>query len=216
MKNIGVVRFLGTNCDRDIFNAVKQVGLTPQWLWYEDQFEVSNFDAVILPGGFSYGDYLRSGALAAKAQVMKSIKQAADKGIPVLGICNGFQILCESGLLPGVLLKNQGTRFIDQWVDLELVHSTPYWGGKSVDNCKIPIAHGDGRYYLSSDEIKLFEDEERVWLRYKENPNGSVGNIAGVLNKNKNVAGLMPHPERAMLDWMGTSMGRDFFATLLN
>lgn len=216
MKNVGVVRFLGTNCDRDIWQAAEEVGAKPHWLWYEDNFDCNNFDAVILPGGFSYGDYLRSGALAAKTRVMSSVKDFADSGKPVLGICNGFQILCEVGLLPGVLLKNNGTRFVDKWVDLDLVEGNSFWGGDSINNSNIPVAHGDGRYYVSDDELKRIEDNSQVWLRYRQNPNGSIQDIAGVMNEQKNVAGLMPHPERAMFEWMGSTEGRKFFETLIH
>lgn len=215
MKKIGVVRFLGTNCDRDIWQAVEEVGAKPEWLWYEDQFDTDKYDAVILPGGFSYGDYLRSGALAAKAPVMKSVTEAANKGVPTLGICNGFQILCEVGLLPGVLLKNNGLRFIDKWVDLTVVTGNEHWGSERVSDCNIPVAHGDGCFFIDDEELKSIEDSGQVWLRYKENPNGSKFDIAGVTNKNKNVAGLMPHPERAMFDWMGNSSGRAFFETIV-
>ncbi len=211
MKRVGVVRFLGTNCDRDVFKAIEQVGHTPEWLWYEDSFEVSKYEALVIPGGFSYGDYLRSGALAAKAPVMNSVSEAAKKGVPILGICNGFQILCEAGLLPGVLIKNEGLRFIDQWVKLNLQTPLKSWGGSEIDKCEIPIAHGDGCYFLEPESLKKVMDQDQIWMTYDKNPNGSVADIAGVTNKNKNVAGLMPHPERAMWDWMGSSSGTNFF-----
>mgnify|MGYP001458085494 CR=1 FL=1 len=214
-KNIGVVRFLGTNCDRDVWQAVEDVGLTPQWIWYEDLFNPSDFSAIILPGGFSYGDYIRGGALASRAPVMKSVKQAADKGLPVLGICNGFQILCESGILPGVLLKNQVPRFIDQWVRLEKVNNNPYWN-QTEEEVYIPIAHGEGRFYVDNHTLKSMQDNGQIWLTYKENPNGSVSDIAGITNAAKNVAGLMPHPERAMHKWMGGEQGREFFMGLIS
>lgn len=217
-KKIGIVRFLGTNCDRDVWQAVESVGLEPEWLWYQDRYDLSPYRGIVLPGGFSYGDYLRCGALAAKSPVMSSVQEAADKGIPVLGICNGFQVLCESGLLPGALLKNNSLRFIDKWSSLKLQSTQSQWTGnyKSRSHAVLPIAHGEGRYFISQDEGKALWDNDQVWWTYDENPNGSVDDIAGVLNAQKNVAGLMPHPERAMFDWMGGEDGVDFFSTMLS
>lgn len=213
-KKIGVVRFLGTNCDRDIWQAVEEAGLTPEWLWHADQYDLAEYSGVIIPGGFSYGDYLRCGALASRAQVMKSVYEFAQKGGPVLGICNGFQILCETGLLPGALMQNNSLRFIDKWVDLKMVHQCQSWGGSLQDSFRLPIAHGEGRYYVEDNELKMLQDEGLVWLEYSQNPNGSVNDIAGVMNSGKNVAGLMPHPERALFDWMGGQDGCQFFETL--
>lgn len=226
---VGVIRFLGTNCDSDVFEAAQAAGLDPQWVWYQDQFQPSDYQALFLPGGFSYGDYLRSGALAARAPVMKSVKEAAQKGVPVLGICNGFQILCEAGLLPGVLVQNSHLRFRDEWVDLEIAGSSAFGPERSqakvapeknknqqdevAPSLRLPIAHGDGRYIVTEDELHRLQDADQIWIRYKKNPNGSVDNIAGVTNKN--VAGLMPHPERAFADWMGGNDGRAFFTSLL-
>ena len=214
MSKVGIARFLGTNCDRDVWQAVQAVGLEPLWMWYQDQFDWKGLEAIVVPGGFSYGDYLRSGALASKTAVMKSVVEAAQAGVPVMGICNGFQILCEVGLLPGALVRNESLRFIDEWVDLTLTHANPYWGSSAIADCHIPIAHGDGRFFVDPDQLKEIQDNEQVWLRYKNNPNGSVSDIAGVMNKEKNVVGLMPHPERALFEWMGGSMGTAFFASL--
>ena len=213
MKTVGVLRFPGTNCDRDVFEAVEASGAKAQWLWHADQFDANGFAALILPGGFSYGDYLRAGALAARSPAMKSVREAAGRGVPVLGICNGFQILCESGLLPGVLIRNQGLRFIDDWVELELESAQPYFGRKLAHgvSAKLPIAHADGRFYVESDELKALEDGGQIWWRYRRNPNGATADIAGVMNKAKNVAALMPHPERAMYEWMGGTDGAAFF-----
>lgn len=218
MKKIGVVRFLGTNCDRDIWQAVEGVGARPQWLWYEDRFEFSDLAGIVVPGGFSYGDYLRAGALAAKSPVMESIREAAEGGVPILGICNGFQILCESGLLPGALVQNENLRFIDRWEGLTLENANPHWGSglKSGARIDLPIAHGEGRFYLQPDELKKVEDSEQVWWRYQANPNGSLGDVAGIMNKEKNVAGLMPHPERALFDWMGGVQGLSFFQSMVS
>ncbi len=207
---VGIVRFPGTNCDRDVFEAVAQLGGEPRWLWHQDLFEHKDYSALILPGGFSYGDYLRSGALAARARAMTSVREAAAFGTPVLGICNGFQILCEARLLPGALSRNQGLRFIDEWVELNVVGGRSRFGKKTTSKAalRIPIAHADGRYTVSTDEAKRLADRDQIWLRYKVNPNGSIADIAGVTNETGNVSGLMPHPERALELWMGSCDGR--------
>lgn len=210
-KNIGVLRFLGTNCDKDVFEAVGRVQKKAEWLWYQDLFDYKKYDALIIPGGFSYGDYLRCGALAARAPAMKSVREAAEHGVPVLGICNGFQILCESGLLPGVLMRNQSLRFRDGWVNLNRVSQESSFCSSKIAQVRLPIAHGEGRYYLKDSELKKTQDNNQVWWTYETNPNGSINNIAGVLSAKKNVAGLMPHPERAMEEFMGGTDGVNFF-----
>lgn len=216
MKTIGVVRFLGTNCDTDVFNAINETeSLKAEWLWYEDHFDCDKYDGLVLPGGFSYGDYLRSGALAAKSPVMDSVEEFSKTGKPVLGICNGFQILCERKLVPGALLKNKSLNFVDRWVELKPTTKSSFWA-LNEKNYKIPVAHGDGCYYVSEDKLKELKEKDQIWLTYHENPNGSVADIAGVLNEEKNVAGLMPHPERALYEWMGSSDGVDFFNSFVN
>ena len=215
-KPVGILRFLGTNCDRDVWQAVEATGLKPQWLWFEDQFKVDDYAGFIIPGGFSYGDYLRCGALAAKAPVMKSLHEASAKGYPVLGICNGFQILCEAKMLPGALVRNESRRFIDKWVNLNLANATRWTADKKTNvNLRLPIAHGEGRFVMEEAELKRLFDQEQVWWTYGENPNGSLRDVAGVCNEKKNVCGLMPHPERAMFDWMGSEDGRQIFKALL-
>lgn len=207
MKKIGVVRFLGTNCDQDIFNAFSDIGgLSPQWLWYENEFDIDSIDGVVIPGGFSYGDYLRCGALASKMPVMKSVEAFSKKGGKVLGICNGFQVLCERGLLPGVLMRNEKINFVDKWLTLKSVSQKGNWALKG--SYTMPIAHGEGRYFIPEEDFKHLEANDQIWLKYEINPNGSVSDVAGVLNKEKNVAGLMPHPERAVADWMGGDDGK--------
>jgi phosphoribosylformylglycinamidine synthase len=213
-KPVGVVRFLGTNCDRDVWQAVEAVGATAKWLWFEDRFSPSEVSALIVPGGFSYGDYLRCGALAAKAPVMDGVREAAAKGLPVLGICNGFQILCESGLLPGALVRNESRKFVDKWVELETVNRTWWSADGSASVMKLPVAHGEGRYYIEPEDFKRIEDQGQVWLKYKVSPNGSLHNIAGLSNKEKNVCALMPHPERAIHAWMGSADGMGIMNSL--
>ena len=210
---VGVLRFPGTNCDRDVFEAIEAKGHKAEWLWHADQFDAKAFAKLYLPGGFSYGDYLRAGALAARSPVMKSVREAAAFGVPILGICNGFQILCEAGLLPGVLIRNRTLRFIDDWVGLKLASGQPHFGSsfRPGDEVKLPIAHADGRFYVEEDDYKRLQDQGQIWWTYTQNPNGAVHDIAGVMNERKNVAALMPHPERAMFDWMGGVDGNLFF-----
>lgn len=213
-RKIGVLRFPGTNCDRDVWQAVEMAGDKPQWLWHADQFDSKAFDALYLPGGFSYGDYLRSGALAARAPAMKSLREAVERGVPVLGICNGFQILTEAQLLPGALIKNESLRFNDDWVELNLKSPSSFFasGWRAGQKGRLPVAHADGRYFVEDDELKRLQDNEQIWFTYDSNPNGSIADIAGVKNKKGNVAALMPHPERAMAEWMGGRDGLGFFA----
>lgn len=218
-RPIGVLRFPGTNCDRDLFNAVETAatkGTSPraEWLWHADRFDAKAYEALLLPGGFSYGDYLRPGALAARSPAMNSVREAAERGVPVLGICNGFQILCEAGLLPGVLIRNQSLRFIDAWVDLRLENVNPGFARnlKRGAQARLPIAHGDGRFFVAADELKRLQDNGQIWWTYLDRaPNGSIAGIAGVMNETRNVAALMPHPERAIDDWMGGADGALFF-----
>jgi phosphoribosylformylglycinamidine synthase I len=209
---IGITRFPGTNCDYDIWTFVKELGHQPQWLWHQDHFDPKEVEAVIIPGGFSYGDYLRSGALAARSPVMTSVRDFAGTGRPVLGICNGFQILCEAHLLPGALLRNESLKFQDEWAELEVENPNSFFGKnlKKREKLSLPIAHGDGRFYAAEGELRELEDRGQVWLRYKTNVNGSLHQIAGVMNQMKNVSGLMPHPERALWDWAGGLDGRSF------
>ena len=209
MVRVGIARFLGTNCDADIKKWVDSKSYKSEYLWFEDQFNSLDYDMVIIPGGFSHGDYLRCGALAAKTPVMKSVIEFASKGKPILGICNGFQILCEAGLLPGALLRNDSQKFKDQWVNLKFQQPNTAFSSSVAKNqiIKLPIAHGEGKYYAESETLKQLDDKGQIWLTYESNPNGSALNIAGITNEKRNICGLMPHPERALAGWMGSTDG---------
>lgn len=213
MKTVGVLRFPGTNCDRDVWQAIETVKAKPVWLWHTERFNWKSYQALVVPGGFSFGDYLRTGALAAMSPVMKSLKEAADHGVPILGICNGFQILCETHILPGALLRNECLKFVDSWVDIKIENTKIEWTSNFEKNkkVKLPVAHGEGRFYADEDVLRKLEDHGQVWCRYVGNPNGSLNDIAGVTNEKGNVVALMPHPERAIFDWMGSSDGIRFF-----
>ena len=220
--NAAVITFPGSNCDRDMAVAIEKVtGHAPQRIWHGDADLPSGLDFIALPGGFSYGDYLRAGAMAAKSPVLKAVVAAAGRGVPVLGVCNGFQVLCESGLLPGVLMRNAGQRFICRTVTLETLNtSSPYTNGFSKgDALRIPIAHHDGNYFADQNTLDTLEGEDRVAFRYAEPCNGSQRDIAGILSANGRVLGMMPHPERAIEEAahqnMGGADGRRIFENLL-
>jgi phosphoribosylformylglycinamidine synthase subunit PurQ / glutaminase len=207
---VGVVTFPGTNCDQDIVKMAQAHSYKVIPLWHKDRFEINSVDMVIIPGGFSYGDYLRCGALAARSPVMGSVQEMAKAGKPVLGVCNGFQILCETGLLPGALVRNDHGHFTDKWTEIETVNKTDFFAKGSQKKLRLPVAHGEGRFFADKAELDRIEDQGQVWFRYTENINGSLNNIAGVMNKQKNVCALMPHPERAMFEWMGGTDGFRF------
>ena len=215
----GVIVFPGSNCDHDAYYAIEAVAKQPvAFLWHASH-DLQDCDAIIIPGGFAYGDYLRTGAIAAFAPVMESVKKFAKSGGMVLGICNGFQILCESGLLPGALMRNAGLKFVCREVELLVDESQSaftrnYCKGERV---RFPVAHGEGNYFASEDVLDRLEGEGRVAFRYAEgdNPNGSARNIAGILNQKRNVLGLMPHPERACDPLLGSTSGRAMFQSLL-
>ncbi len=202
--------FPGTQCDGDVVKALKSLNHSVKKIWHANRFSPKDYSAFILPGGFSYGDYLRAGALSAHSPALRDIHQAARRGLPVLGICNGFQILCEAGLLKGVLRINNTLRFIDRWVELKLACPCPAWG-KTAKTIRLPIAHKEGCFYAGKEQLKTLKDKGLIWWRYTNNPNGSLENIAGIMNTKKNVAGLMPHPERAVEEWMGGTAGKAFF-----
>jgi phosphoribosylformylglycinamidine synthase I len=223
---IGVVTFPGSNSDHDAYHVAKHVcGQDARFVWHKDS-DLSGLDAVILPGGFAYGDYLRTGAIARFSPVMKAVTAFAAKGGPVLGICNGFQVLQEAGLLPGAMLRNKNVKFLSQPVHIRVERTdTPVTAGLSVgDVLTMPIAHGEGNFYLPEDEARRLEDEGRVVFRYTTrdgrlddaaNVNGSVHAIAGVCNEQRNVVGLMPHPERAAEPELGSADGRRLFEALI-
>ncbi len=209
---VGITRFLGTNCDEDVKRWIISKGFQYQYLWFEDRFNPDDYEFIVIPGGFSHGDYLRCGALAAKTPVMKSVAEFAKKEKPILGICNGFQILCEAGLLPGALLQNKNLKFIDQFVNLKVKQNkNPFMKKADLNqSINLPIAHGEGLFYAEADQLKKMQDQNQVWLTYENNPNGSLLDIAGVTNEKHNICGLMPHPERALFNWMGSADGEYF------
>ncbi len=215
--SIGIVVFPGSNCDRDVRWATEGcLGFSTKFLWHESR-DLSGLEAVVLPGGFSYGDYLRCGAIARFAPVLEALIEFVDNGGKVLGICNGFQVLTELGLLPGALTRNSGLHFVCKDVELEVVSQRTSWlqNKNPGDLLTLPIAHGEGRYQCSKDTLHKLEDEDAIALRYLINPNGSISDIAGITNKSGNVLGLMPHPERACDPLTGTLDGREILEALI-
>ena len=209
-----VIVFPGSNCDRDLADAITKVtGRAPAMIWHRETTLPDGLDFIGIPGGFSYGDYLRSGAMAARSPVMQAVVAAANQGRAVLGICNGFQVLTETGLLPGALMRNAGLNFVCREVRLEVVNSqsiftSRYAAGETVT---IPVAHHDGNYFADEDTLNRLEGEGRVAFRYAEPVNGSARAIAGILNDAGNVLGMMPHPERLIEDAQGGTDGRRMF-----
>ena len=214
-----VVVFPGSNCDRDLAVALELVtGVKPAMLWHDDAELPEGLDLITLPGGFSHGDYLRSGAIAARSPIMRAVIRAADRGTPVLGICNGFQVLTESGLLPGALMRNGGLDFVCRDVKLEVVTTdTPFTRGyKPGETITVPVAHHDGNFQADADTLDRLEQQGQVAFRYAEAVNGSARNIAGILNDKRNVLGMMPHPERVVEAAHGKTDGRRLFEGLLS
>jgi phosphoribosylformylglycinamidine synthase len=213
----GVVIFPGSNCDHDCYYAIEAVvGQPVEFIWHQDT-SLKGFDAVILPGGFSYGDYLRTGALAKFSPVMQAVKAFADNGGLVAGICNGFQILTEAGLLPGALMRNSNMKYICKFLQVRTETSrTPFTNrlpaGKLLN---IPIGHGEGNYFADDDTLKQLEDNDQVVFRYVENPNGSRHDIAGIVNRRRNVLGMMPHPDRSSEQLLGSSDGKAIFESMI-
>jgi phosphoribosylformylglycinamidine synthase len=225
-KKFGVVVFPGSNCDADCLHVLKNVlGQEARFVWHKET-SLGALDAVVLPGGFSYGDYLRTGAIARFSPVMNAVVEFAKKGGLVIGICNGFQILLEAGLLPGAMLRNRTLRFECRTVNLAVESArSPFTSAyRPREVIRVPIAHGEGNYYAPPDVIGRLKAEDRILLRYVDgkgaptdeaNPNGSLENIAGIVNERRNVFGLMPHPERASEDALGSSDGRRVFESMI-
>ena len=213
---VGVVLFPGSNCEQDVIEAVTDLGGDACLLWHGDR-SVGDVDAVVVPGGFAHGDYLRPGAIARFSPVMAAVAKFADDGGPVVGICNGFQVLTEAGLLPGALQKNRGLKFLCTTVALR-IESTDSALTREAERgaiVRIPINHFEGNYTCSAETLAELRDEDRIVLRYVDNPNGALDDIAGVCNAGRNVVGLMPHPERACNDLLGSSDGRPLIRSLL-
>jgi len=221
-----VITFPGSNCDRDAVVALQKVGAKLQRVWHQETKLDDSLDLIIVPGGFSYGDYLRSGAMAAISPVMNEVKRLADRGTRVLGICNGFQILTEAGLLPGILLRNKKMKFICRTVNLRVENTdSPFTKKyKKHQTIRVPIAHMDGNYFTDSETIKKLEAQGNIAFRYvdvdgnltdESNPNGSMFNIAGIFNDKRNVLGMMPHPERAIDIDTGSKDGFAMFESLV-
>jgi len=221
-----VITFPGSNCDRDSVDALEKVGSKVQRIWYKESSLDDDLDLIVLPGGFSYGDYLRSGAMAAISPVMSEIKRLSNKGVRVIGICNGFQVLTESGLLPGALLRNKNMKFICDKVSLRVENSssdfTSHYDRQQI--IKLPVAHMDGRYFADGEVLKKLEDNDNIAFKYcsadgnlsdSGNINGSQLNIAGIFNDNKNILGMMPHPERAIDEDIAGQDGILIFESLL-
>jgi len=225
--NFAVVQFPGSNCDQDCVHVLRNVfGCSTRLLWHKEK-SLGDADAVFIPGGFSYGDYLRTGSIARFSPVMQAVKEFAENGGHVLGICNGFQILCEAGLLPGALIRNRSLQFRCEHVWLKPAnHNTPFTSQIPEDKrLRIPIAHGEGNYFCDADTLQDIEANDQILFQYANstgeliddaNPNGSLSNIAGICNAARNVAGMMPHPERASEDALGSADGRLIFESLFH
>lgn len=213
-----VIVFPGSNCDVDMYHAIAdELGEEAEYVWHDAE-NLDRFDAILLPGGFSYGDYLRSGAIARFSNVMKAVQKAAEEGKPILGVCNGFQILLEAGLLPGAMRRNNSLKFICRPVSLrvennETMFTSAYKQGEVIT---IPIAHGEGNYYCDEQTLKRLMENRQIVFRYHgENPNGSLEDIAGIMNEKGNVLGMMPHPERAVDPLLGSADGLRLFQSIV-
>jgi len=217
IKKIAVIVFPGSNCDHDAYHVLKNTfNKEVDFIWHKES-NLDNYDAILIPGGFSYGDYLRTGAIAKFSPIMKEVVNLAKKGTPVIGICNGFQILLEAGLLPGALINNKNIKFLSQMVDLNVVTSNTIFTkniskGKSLS---MPIAHKEGNYIADKSTIDNLEQNDQIVFRYNNNPNGSINNIAGIINSERNVLGMMPHPERACSHILGSEDGKYIFQSML-
>ncbi|PMC36808.1 phosphoribosylformylglycinamidine synthase I [Bacillus sp. UMB0899] len=212
-----VIVFPGSNCDVDMYHAIKdELGEEVEYVWH-DETDLSRFDGILLPGGFSYGDYLRSGAIARFSNVMKEVVKAAEAGKPVLGVCNGFQILLEVGLLPGAMKRNENLKFMCRPVNLKVENNdTAFTSAYSKDEIiSIPIAHGEGNYYCDEQTLQTLKENNQIVFTYETNPNGSLVDIAGITNERGNVLGMMPHPERAVDELLGSADGLKLFQSIV-
>ncbi|PJB00031.1 MAG: phosphoribosylformylglycinamidine synthase I [Ignavibacteriales bacterium CG_4_9_14_3_um_filter_30_11] len=227
MAKFGVVVFPGSNCDHDAYYVLKKIfNCEVNFLWHKES-DLKESDVIILPGGFSYGDYLRSGSIARFSPIMNSVIEFANKGGKVLGICNGFQILLEAGLLPGVMLKNKSLKFVCKDVYLKTVNTNSIFSN-SISNgntLKVPIAHGEGNYFTDNDTLNELINNDQILFKYSSkdgnvddefNPNGSLLNIAGIINKDGNILGMMPHPERCCDPLLGSTDGKKIFSSIIN
>ena len=217
INKIAVIVFPGSNCDHDAYHVLKNTfNMSVDFIWHKES-NLDNYNAILIPGGFSYGDYLRTGAIAKFSPIMKEVVSSAKKGVPVIGICNGFQILLESGLLPGALINNKNIKFLSQMVDLNVVTSNTIFT-ESIEKGKIlsmPIAHKEGNYIADKGTIDNLEQNDQIVFKYNDNPNGSMNNIAGIVNCERNVLGMMPHPERACSQLLGSEDGKFIFQSML-
>lgn len=212
-----VIVFPGSNCDVDMYHAIKdELGEEVEYVWH-DETDLSGFDGILLPGGFSYGDYLRSGAIARFSNVMKEVVKAAEAGKPVLGVCNGFQILLEVGLLPGAMKRNENLKFMCRPVNLKVANNeTAFTSAYEKDEViSIPIAHGEGNYYCDEQTLQTLKENNQIVFTYEKNPNGSLVDIAGITNERGNVLGMMPHPERAVDELLGSADGLKLFQSIV-
>ncbi|MFA5669553.1 MAG: phosphoribosylformylglycinamidine synthase subunit PurQ [Balneolaceae bacterium] len=227
MATFGIITFPGSNCDHDAYHALKHVmNCEVKFLWHKET-DLSGIDFLILPGGYSYGDYLRTGAIAQFSPIMQEVRKFADKGGPILGICNGFQILLEARLIPGAMLHNKDLRHVCKDIYMRCETTDTLFTSSLQKNqiFKIPVSHGEGNYHIGEDGLKLLQDNDQIAFRYcdasgeltdEANFNGSLSHIAGVLNENKNILGMMPHPERAMEELLGSVDGKAIFESILN
>ena len=213
-----VIVFPGSNCDNDAYYVVeKHLGLSVDFVWHKDN-NLDGYDCIIIPGGFSYGDYLRAGAVARFSNIMEEIKKASIKGKLIIGICNGFQILVESGLLPGALITNNSTSFISKNINLQVVNNESIFTSNYVkdETISMPIAHKQGNYYANSELLAQLKDNNQIAFKYTNNPNGSCDDIAGIFNDKKNILGMMPHPERAAENILGSQDGIKIFESMIS
>ncbi len=214
---VGVVVFPGSNCEQDVVRAFRSLGAEAGTVWHDDS-ALGDVDIVVLPGGFAHGDYLRTGAIARFSPIMKAVRAHADAGRLVIGICNGFQILCEAGLLPGALRKNAGLKFLCKWTDLVVANALTPFSSRTEEGqtLRIPINHFEGNWYCDEEELARMRERGQVVFRYADNPNGALDDVAGITNEAGNVLGMMPHPERACESLLGSQDGALIFQSMLD